>query len=131
MNTDTSRRSFLKFFPLAAVFATIGGAAFRFLRPRLSAVTDAWLDVAPVAELTGPQPISRKVLAEQISGWAITTEEHNVFVLPAKNNQVGNLSTRRLRSRVGTKHKSVRVPVSRKLFRRRRLAYQWSRATWA
>ena len=23
-----------------------------------------------------------------IAGWAITTEEHNVFVLPAKNNQV-------------------------------------------
>ena len=88
MNIDTSRRSFLKFFPFAAVFVTVGGAAFRFLRPRLSAATDAWLDVAPVAELTGPQPISRKIVAEQISGWAITTEEHNVFVLPEKNNQV-------------------------------------------
>jgi Rieske Fe-S protein len=88
MNIDRSRRSFLKFIPLAAIFASIGGAAFRFLRPKLSAVTDTWLDVAPVAELTGPQPISRKIVAEQISGWAITTEEHNVFVLPAKNNQV-------------------------------------------
>jgi Rieske Fe-S protein len=88
MNIDRSRRSFLKFIPLAAIFASIGGAAFRFLRPKLSAVTDTWLDVAPVAELTGPQPISRKIVAEQISGWAITTDEHNVFVLPAKNNQV-------------------------------------------
>ena len=34
------------------------------------------------------QPISRKIVAEQMTGWAITTEEHNVFVLPAKNNQV-------------------------------------------
>jgi Rieske Fe-S protein len=88
MNIDRSRRSFLKFIPLAAIFASIGGAAFRFLRPKLSAETDTWLDVAPVAELTGPQPISRKIVAEQISGWAITTDEHNVFVLPAKNNQV-------------------------------------------
>jgi len=88
MTVETSRRSFLKLLPLAAVFASIGGAAFRFLRPRLSAATDSWLDVAPVSELTGPQPISRKIVAEQMSGWAITTEEHNVFVLPAKNNQV-------------------------------------------
>ena len=88
MNIQTSRRSFLKFFPLAAVVASIGGAAFRFLRPRISAATDTWLDVAPVAELTGPQPISRKIVAEHIAGWTITTEEHNVFVLPAKSNQV-------------------------------------------
>ena len=88
MTVETSRRSFLKFVPLAAVFASIGGAAFRFLRPKLSAATDAWLDVASISELTGPQPISRKIVAEQITGWAITTEEHNVFVLPAKNNQV-------------------------------------------
>ena len=88
MTVETSRRSFLKFLPLAAVFASIGGAAFRFLRPKLSAATNAWLDVASVSELTGPQPISRKIVAEQITGWAITTEEHNVFVLPAKNNQV-------------------------------------------
>jgi len=88
MTVETSRRSFLKFLPLAAVFASIGGAAFRFLRPKLSAATNAWLDVASVSELSGPQPISRKIVAEQITGWAITTEEHNVFVLPAKNNQV-------------------------------------------
>lgn len=88
MTVEPSRRSFLRLIPLAAIFASIGGAAFRFLRPRLSAATDSWLDVAPVAELTGPQPISRKIVAEQLAGWAVTTEEHNVFVLPAKNNQV-------------------------------------------
>jgi len=88
---NNSRRSFLKLLPLgvlAGVFASLGSAAFRFLRPRISAATDAWLDVASISELTGPQPLSRKIVAEQITGWAITTEEHNVFVLPAKNNQV-------------------------------------------
>jgi Rieske Fe-S protein len=91
MTERTSRRSFLKILPvgvLAGVFASMGGAAFRFLRPKLFAATDSWLDVASVAELTGPQPLSRKIVAEHIAGWAITTEEHNVFVLPAKNNQV-------------------------------------------
>ena len=96
MNTDqasvnSSRRSFLGLLPLGVLFgvcASIGGAAFRFLRPRLSAPSDQWLDVASVSELTGPQPIAKKVLAEQVSGWVITNQEHNVFVLPAKNNQV-------------------------------------------
>ncbi len=88
---EPSRRRVLKILPLgilAGVFASIGGAAFRFLRPKLSVATDSWLDVAPVSELTGPQPLSRKIVAEHIAGWAITTEEHNVFVLPAKSNQV-------------------------------------------
>jgi menaquinol-cytochrome c reductase iron-sulfur subunit len=88
---NNSRRSFLQLLPLgvfAAVFASIGGAAFRFLRPRVAAASEQWLDVATVSELSGPQPVVRKVIAEHISGWAVTTEEHNVFVLPAKSNQV-------------------------------------------
>lgn len=88
---NNSRRSFLQLLPLgvfAAVFASIGGAAFRFLRPRVAAASEQWLDVAVVSELSGPQPVARKVIAEHISGWAVTTEEHNVFVLPAKSNQV-------------------------------------------
>ena len=93
MNPDRfkSRRSFLRLLPLgvlAGVFASIGGAAFRFLRPRVIAASEQWLDVATVSELSGPQPVARKVLAEHISGWAATTEEHNVFVLTGKNNQV-------------------------------------------
>jgi len=88
---NRSRRSFLTLIPLgvfAGVFASISGAAFRFLRPRILAATDRWLDVAMVSELTGPQPISRTIVAEHIAGWAVTTEQHNVFVLPARNNQV-------------------------------------------
>lgn len=96
MNIDTdqpdrSRRSFLQLLPLgvfAAVFASLGGAAFRFLRPRLSAPSEQWLDVANVSELSGAQPLAKKIVAEHISGWAVTTAEHNVFVLPAQNNQV-------------------------------------------
>ena len=91
MNDARSRRSFLKLLPLgvlAGVFASIGGAAFRFLRPRIGAVSDAWLDVAMLSELKGPQPVARKVVAENVAGWATTAEEHNVFVLPAKNNEV-------------------------------------------
>jgi menaquinol-cytochrome c reductase iron-sulfur subunit len=91
MSDGTSRRSFLKLLPLgvlAGVFASIGAAAFRFLRPRIFAATDSWLNVATLSELTGPQPLSRTIVAEQIAGWAITTEAHNVFVLPAKDNQV-------------------------------------------
>ena len=88
---DNSRRSFLKLLPLgvfAGVFASIGGAAFRFLRPRIGAASDRWLDVAILSELGGPYPLGKKIVAEHIAGWAATTEEHNVFVLPAKNNQV-------------------------------------------
>jgi len=91
VNEARSRRSFLKLLPLgvvAGVFASIGGAAFRFLRPRIGAVSEAWLDVGMLSELKGPQPLARKIVAENIAGWAITTEEHNVFVLPEKNNQV-------------------------------------------
>ena len=89
--TNPSRRSFISLLPfglLAGVFVSIGGAAFRFLRPRISAASDSWLDVGAVSEMTGPQPLSRKIVAEHVAGWAITTEEHNVFVLPAKGNQV-------------------------------------------
>jgi Rieske Fe-S protein len=88
---NNSRRSFLRILPLgvvAGVCASIGGAAFRFLRPRLSAGSDRWLDVAAVSELTGSEPVTRKVVTENVTGWAVTTEEHNVFVLPAKGNQV-------------------------------------------
>ena len=88
---NKSRRSFLLLLPLgvlAGVFTSISAAAFRFLRPRISAASDKWLDVAPVSELTGLMPLARKVVAEHIAGWAITTEEHSVYILPGKNNQV-------------------------------------------
>jgi nitrite reductase/ring-hydroxylating ferredoxin subunit len=78
MNEARSRRSFLKLLPLgvlAGVFASIGGAAFRFLRPRIGAVSEAWLDVAALTELKGPQPLARKIIAENTAGWAICPHE--------------------------------------------------------
>src|SRR5688572_2156544 len=88
---NDSRRTFLQIIPLgvfAAVFASIGSAAFRFLRPRIAAASETWLNIANVSELSGPTPLTRKIATEQVTGWALTTEEHNVFVLPAKNHQV-------------------------------------------
>ena len=88
---NNSRRAFMRILPLgvvAGVFACIGGAAFRFLRPRLSAASGRWLDVASVSEMTGTQPLTKKIVTENVAGWAVTTEERNVFVLPAKGNQV-------------------------------------------
>ena len=86
-DTNPTRRSFLLVAPLG-MLASIAVAAFRFLRPRISPATDRWLDVAPVSEIAGPEPVNKKVVADHVAGWAITTEEHNVFVLPAKGNQV-------------------------------------------
>lgn len=86
-----SRRSFLLLLPIgvvAGLFTSISTAAFRFLRPRVSAASEKWLDVAPLSELTGPTPLAKKVVAEHVAGWAVSTEEHSVYVLPAKNNQV-------------------------------------------
>jgi menaquinol-cytochrome c reductase iron-sulfur subunit len=90
-STDKSRRTFLLLVPLAAIggiFATVASAAFRFLRPVVSASSQNWIDVARVAEISGNQPIARKVVAEQVSGWAKSLVEHSVYVLPGKNNQV-------------------------------------------
>src|SRR5438034_9363244 len=85
------RRHFLLFAPavvIGGMIATVGAAAFRFLRP-VKLVTNAkWIDVAPLSELKGIKPITRKVVAEHVEGWARTFAEHHVYVLPANNNQV-------------------------------------------
>jgi len=87
-----TRRSFLLFFPIsvfAGVFTSLGVAAFRFLRPRLSRADDgAWINVAPVSELKSNDPLARKILAPQVNGWAVGNTEHQVYVLPGGGNQV-------------------------------------------
>lgn len=91
MKPDRSRRAFVLLLPLAAiggVFATVASAAFRFLRPAVSASSQKWIDVARVAEISGNKPVARKVLVEQTAGWARTLAEHSVYVLPGKSNQV-------------------------------------------
>jgi Rieske Fe-S protein len=87
-----TRRSFLFLLPLsvfAGVFTSIGVAAFRFLRPRISPMsTENWIDVALLSEVTGDSPIRKKIITDHITGWAVTSEEHQIYVLPGKNNQI-------------------------------------------
>jgi Rieske Fe-S protein len=88
---DKSRRAFVLLLPFAALggmFATVATAAFRFLRPVVSASSEKWIDVAQVAELSGNKPMARKIAAEQAAGWAKSLAEHSVYILPGKNNQV-------------------------------------------
>ncbi|MFN2531142.1 MAG: ubiquinol-cytochrome c reductase iron-sulfur subunit [Pyrinomonadaceae bacterium] len=90
-NRSRSRRTFLLLLPLGLVgiaVSTMAAAAFRFLRPVLSAASDRWFDVGQLSEFTGTNPVPRKVNAEHTAGWATAVEAHNVFVLPAKGNEV-------------------------------------------
>jgi menaquinol-cytochrome c reductase iron-sulfur subunit len=89
--TNKSRRAFVLLVPLAAiggVFASVATAAIRFLRPITIASNQKWIDVARVAEISGSKPVARKVIAEEVAGWAKSLAEHSVYVLPGKNNQV-------------------------------------------
>jgi Rieske Fe-S protein len=70
------------------MFATVATAAFRFLRPLVSASGGEWIDVARVAELSGNKPVARKLVADQVGGWAKSLTEHSVYILPGQNNQV-------------------------------------------
>jgi len=91
MKTDRSRRTFVLLLPFAAIggmLATVASAAFRFLRPVVSASSEKWVDVAPVAGLGGNKPVARKIVADQVAGWARSLAEHSVYILPGKNNQV-------------------------------------------
>lgn len=87
-----TRRGFLLFVPLsvfAGVFGSVGIAAFRFLRPRLTRMgTETWTDVASLAELQTNGPLLKKIATEVVTGWATSKEEHHVYVLPEKSNQV-------------------------------------------
>jgi len=73
---------------MSGVFATVVTAALRFLRPSNSGVSGQWIDVTSLSELKGNKPVTRMVMVEHTDGWAKTREEHRVYVLPAKNNQV-------------------------------------------
>lgn len=88
---DKGRRSLLFLLP-ATIFgglaATIVTAAFRFLRPAKTFQKERWNDLVSLAELKGDKPIMRSIVAEHQAGWASTLEEHFVYVLPHKGNQV-------------------------------------------
>jgi Rieske Fe-S protein len=87
----SSRRLFLQVLPLGIIgsgLSILATAAFRFLRPVAAAASQNWIDIAPLASLSGSKPLLRKVTTENVQGWARTIEEHHVFILPAKQNQV-------------------------------------------
>src|SRR6476660_2897406 len=90
--TNQPRRRFVLVFPLAIVggiLTSIAAAGFRLLRPRITlAGSENWTDVAYVAELGGDEPIAKRIKTEHFSGWAITSEQRQLYVLPAKGNQV-------------------------------------------
>jgi menaquinol-cytochrome c reductase iron-sulfur subunit len=90
-NFDKGRREFLLWIPLgifAGLAATVATAAFRYLRPAKAIYEAQWNDLAPLAELKGEKPIMRSIVAEHQAGWASTLEEHFVYILPHKDNQV-------------------------------------------
>src|SRR6266545_7720141 len=88
---DKSRRAFVMLLPFAAmggILAPLPGAAFRLLRPVVSASTEKWIDVALVAELSANKPVAQRIVAEQVAGWAKSLAEHSVYILPGQNNRV-------------------------------------------
>src|SRR5215208_2447168 len=90
-SNSQNRRSFLLLFPFgvcAGVFGSVAVAAFRFLRPRVTSAAEGWSEVASLSDLSGEGPIARKITTDRISGWAMTREERQVFVLPGNGNQV-------------------------------------------
>ncbi len=88
-STNPTRRKFLSLIPLGVatgVLTSLGVAAFRFLRPRIASnFNENWIDVSAVAELSGEEPLTKKIRTERITGWAVGTEQHQVFVLPRQN----------------------------------------------
>src|SRR5580765_2943695 len=89
--TNKSRRTFMLLLPLAAmggVFATVATAALRFLRPVIPSSSEKWIDVAQVAELGGHKPVARRIVAEQVAGWAKSLAERSVYILPGPDNRV-------------------------------------------
>src|SRR5262245_8733489 len=80
------RRSFLLLFPLtvfAGIFSSVGVAEFRFLRPRITSTSNEnWVDVGVLSELKSDTPVNKKIATDDITGWAETREQHQVYVLP-------------------------------------------------
>ncbi len=87
---DSSRRLFLKLFPAGVFFgiaATLATITWRFLRPAPDALTPnlgvgQWTTLAPLTELSGDEPLPRRLVIQREVGWSVEQETHEVFVLP-------------------------------------------------
>jgi Rieske Fe-S protein len=88
-SSNPTRRKFLSLIPLGiatGILTSLGTAAFRFLRPRIATdFNENWIDVSAVREVSGEEPLTKKIVTERITGWALSSEEHQVFVLPRQN----------------------------------------------
>lgn len=88
-SSHPTRRKFLSLIPLgfaSGILASLTAAAFRFLRPRIASdFNENWIDVSAVSELSGEEPLTKKINTERITGWAVSAEKHQVFVLPRQN----------------------------------------------
>ena len=87
--SNPARRKFLSLIPLGiatGILGSVGVAAFRFLRPRIaSGFIENWIDISALSELVGEEPLTKKISTDQITGWAVSSEQHQVFVLPRQN----------------------------------------------
>ena len=91
-SVERGRRKLMLLIP-AAIAATVGAAAWRFLRPLAAASATegfgaGWTTLAPLSELKGEEPLLREVALERTSGWLKVREERVVYVLPRENNRV-------------------------------------------
>lgn len=93
---DQQRRRILFLIP-AVIFTSVGAAfaavTFRFLRPQQEAATSAvqaggWTPVAPLKDLSGAQPLARKVAVEQQAGWSVSRRERPVFVVTGQDTRI-------------------------------------------
>ena len=88
---DHTRRSLLRWVPLfvfGSIAASMATAALRFLRPgnvpgTEEKAADAWVEVAPLDELSGSGPLLHEIEVEQRAGWSVASNRRFVFVLPA------------------------------------------------
>jgi Rieske Fe-S protein len=96
-NIDASRRHFLSFLPLgvfAGISLTFSAAAKRFLEASASSLADSkavlgrWIAIGPLADLGGNEPIRRSIPVEHKTGWAISTKQEVVYVLPKHDHMV-------------------------------------------
>ena len=89
-----SRRRFLSIIPIGLIggVATIfGGMVSRFLQPvRASseAKSDSWKALGPLEDLRGEQPIRQSLRVDVVEGWATSSKEHVMYVLPDDNHRV-------------------------------------------
>ncbi len=118
---NKSRRSFLKILPLGvwqAYSHRLAALLFVFCGPDYTAASDRWLDVANLSELSWPTACQPEDCCRTHCrmGGHDRRAQRLCFTCKRQPGAFGDLSSRRMRSRMGTKCEPVFVPVPRELF---------------